>query len=230
MSDHVVEAHNLMRSYQGPAGSVDVLRGVTFAVRRGEFVAIQGTSGSGKTTLLNILGFLERPDGGTYRFDGADLSSADDDTLSAVRNGKIGFVFQHFNLIERATALRNVMLPLLYRDEEAADGEARAMAMLERVGMTHRAQHRASALSGGEQQRVAIARALINDPVLVLADEPTGNLDSATGAGILSLFSTLRADGTSLVLVTHDGIVAARADRVLGLEDGRVAGAPALTL
>ena len=200
----------------------DVLKGVTFRVRQGEFIAVMGPSGSGKSTLLNILGLLDRPDGGRYRLDGADLSEADDATLSAARNRKIGFIFQLFHLLERASALRNVTLPLLYADDDAGDGPARAARALEAVGLSHRARHLPSELSGGEQQRVAIARALVNSPALILADEPTGNVDAKSGTEILEILRRLVDAGRTLVLVTHDRSVAERADRILTLDDGRI--------
>jgi ABC-type lipoprotein export system ATPase subunit len=191
-------------------------------VRPGEFVAIMGPSGSGKSTLLNILGLLDRADGGSYRLEGVDYSAADDDALSAARNRKIGFVFQQFHLLERTTALRNVTLPLLYSAEDVTDEEARAARALEAVGLSHRAGHLPGELSGGEQQRVAVARALINDPALILADEPTGNLDAQSGAEILDTFRRLADAGRTLILVTHDRAVAERADRILTLDDGRI--------
>jgi ABC-type lipoprotein export system ATPase subunit len=221
----VIEVAGVTRSYRKGTVVTEVLKGVTFAIRAGEMVAIMGPSGSGKSTLLNILGYLDRPDSGRYRLDGIDLSDADDDTLSSVRNRKIGFVFQQFHLLERASALRNVMLPLLYADDDADDGVARGERALETVGIAHRAHHRPGELSGGEQQRVAIARALINDPAVVLADEPTGNLDARSGAEILDLFGRLHEAGRTIVLVTHDRAVADRADRILLLDDGRVTAA-----
>src|SRR5690606_22303240 len=168
------------------------------------------------------LGLLDRPDSGRYLLDGVNVSQADDDTRSATRNRKLGFVFQQFHLLERATALRNVTLPLLYADDDIEDGEERAMRSLEAVGLSHRAQHLPSELSGGEQQRVAIARALINDPALILADEPTGNLDSASGADVLRIFRRLVESGRTLVMVTHDRGVAEHADRILGFRDGHI--------
>jgi putative ABC transport system ATP-binding protein len=218
----VIEVEGLTRSYRKGSVVTDVLRGVSFHVEPGEMVAIMGPSGSGKSTLLNILGFLDRPDGGRYHLEGTDLSQAGDDALSAVRNRKIGFVFQQFHLLARTSALRNVMLPLLYADEDAADGDARAMRALDAVGLASRAHHRPGELSGGEQQRVAIARALINDPALILADEPTGNLDARSGEEILGIFRKLHDAGRTILLVTHDRAVAEHADRVLVLEDGRI--------
>lgn len=222
METAMIEAEGLTRSYRRDSLVTQVLKGVTFRIQRGEFVAIMGPSGSGKSTLMNILGLLDRPDGGRYLLDGVDLSGADDDTLSAARNRKIGFVFQQFHLLERASALRNVTLPLLYADDDHGDGAERAQRALVAVGLSHRGHHLSSELSGGEQQRVAIARALINDPALILADEPTGNLDARSGAEILEIFRRLVQEGRTLVMVTHDRTVAGRADRILVFEDGRI--------
>ena len=223
--DLVIEAERLSRSYRKGAILTPVLLDVSFRVGAGEFVAIMGRSGSGKSTLLNILGFLDRPDGGSYRFGGADLSHADDDTLSAVRNGRIGLIFQQFHLLERATALQNVMLPLVYTDDGSDDGAARAERALEAVGLAHRGHHLPGELSGGEQQRVATARALINEPALILADEPTGNLDAGSAGEILDILRKLSGAGRTIVLVTHDRDVARRADRILLLNDGRISDA-----
>lgn len=227
----MIELDALTKRYDGGArgiAAVDVLRGVSCRIQRGEFVAIMGPSGSGKTTLLNILGYLERPDSGSYRLNGVDHSRATDDTLSAVRNRQIGFVFQQFPLLDRVSALRNVMLPLLYVEDDLTDGEGRAARALEAVGLSERAQHRPSELSGGEQQRVAIARALVNDPAVILADEPTGNLDARSAGEILDILGRLRTDGRTIVLVTHDAAVAERADRILVLENGRLVAARAM--
>jgi putative ABC transport system ATP-binding protein len=218
----VIEVENLTRSYRKSGAVTEVLHGVTFRVEPGEYVAIMGASGSGKSTLLNILGFLDLPDGGRYRFEGADWSAADDDALSALRNRRIGFVFQQFHLLERVSALRNVTLPLLYAEDDDPEGDERAVRALEAVGLGHRIHHLSSELSGGEQQRVAIARALINDPALILADEPTGNLDAGNGAGIMDLFQRLHEEGRTIVMVTHDPDVARRAKRVIVLDRGRI--------
>jgi len=218
----VISARDLRRTYRSGAAETTVLRGAGLDVRRGEFVAITGASGSGKSTLMNLLGLLDQPDAGTYLLDGLDVTRADDDARSTLRSRHIGFVFQQFHLMERSTALENVMLPLLYAADEPADGEARARAALETVGLGHRLTHRPGELSGGEQQRVAIARALINDPSLILADEPTGNLDERSGAELLELLRSLQRSGRTIVLVTHDPSVAAKADRVLVMRDGRL--------
>ena len=219
----MIEAANLTKSYGRGGVVTEVLKGVSFRVAKGEFVAIMGPSGSGKSTLLNILGLLDQPDSGKHLIDNIDYALADDDTRSAARSRLIGFVFQQFHLLDRASALRNVMLPLLYADV-TRDGPARAERALDAVGLGHREHHLPSELSGGEQQRVAIARALINDPPLILADEPTGNLDAASGGEILDIFRKLVDRGRTLVLITHDKEVAYRADRVLVFSNGRMAG------
>jgi putative ABC transport system ATP-binding protein len=218
----VIEVEALVKSYRKGPVATEVLRGISFDVRQGEFIAIMGRSGSGKSTLLNILGFLDRPDGGRYRLLGEELSSRDDDTLSDARSRKVGFVFQQFHLLDRASALDNVMLPLLYVDDDAGGAE-KARTLLADVGLAHRTSHLPGELSGGEQQRVAIARALINDPALLLADEPTGNLDERSASEILAIFRRLRDGGRTIVLVTHDPLVAQHADRILHLEAGKIA-------
>jgi putative ABC transport system ATP-binding protein len=224
----MIEVEGLTRAYRRGTLGTQVLKGVSFRVRKGEFVAIMGRSGSGKSTLLNILGLLDRPDGGRYVLDDVDFSGADDDARSAARNRKLGFVFQQFHLLERASALRNVTLPLLYAEEDSGDAMRRAERALEAVGLAPRVRHLPSELSGGEQQRVAIARALINDPAVILADEPTGNLDAQSGCEVLEIFRRLVAAGRTLVLVTHDRAVAERADRILSLDDGRIVGEEAI--
>jgi putative ABC transport system ATP-binding protein len=219
----IVAMRGIERTYRTNGAATPVLRGVDLDVSAGEFVAIMGASGSGKSTLLNLLGLLDQPDAGEYLLEGLDVSRADDDTRSRLRSRHVGFVFQQFHLLDRASALDNVMLPLLYVPDEPADGEARARRELETVGLGHRLDHRPGALSGGEQQRVAIARTLINDPALLLADEPTGNLDAATGEDVLALLRALCASGRALVLVTHDAQVAAQAHRRLVMREGRLA-------
>lgn len=221
----VITVEHLAKSYRKGTIVTEVLNDVSFTVRAGEFVAIMGASGSGKSTLLNLLGFLDRPDRGTYRFEGADLTNADDVTLSNVRNARIGFVFQQFHLLERTSALDNVMLPLLYAELDVDDGEGMGRRALALVGLEQRADHQPAELSGGEQQRVAIARALINDPALILADEPTGSLDTKSGAIVLDLLRSLTDAGRTIILVTHDPGVAERADRILVISDGRIASA-----
>jgi len=224
----MIDVRDLTRTYRRGTLETSVLKGVTFHVPRGEFVAIMGPSGSGKSTLLNVLGLLDKPDSGLFLLDGADMAGADDDTLSAVRNRKLGFVFQQFHLLDRASALRNVTLPLLYTDEDVADDLDRARKALEAVGLSHRAEYFPSELSGGEQQRVAIARALINNPAVVLADEPTGNLDAGSGAEVLDIFRGLVEGGRTLVMITHDRDVAGHADRILTFSDGRIVGDEAI--
>jgi putative ABC transport system ATP-binding protein len=217
----VIEARGLGKSYRLAGRDVPVLRDLDLDVARGEFVAITGTSGSGKSTLLHILGALDRPGTGSYRFDGREMASLDDDERSRVRAHGIGFVFQGFHLLPQLTVLENVMLPFQYAAAPAANARERAVAALERVQLAHRLDHRPSELSGGEMQRTAIARAMVVEPQLLLADEPTGNLDSATGAAILDTLMEMNAAGTTLVLVTHDRDVASRAPRRVALRDGR---------
>lgn len=201
---------------------VSVLRGIDLAVEQGEFVSLQGTSGSGKSTLLHLIGLLDRMTSGTYLFDGQDVSGLDDDALSGFRNSRIGFVFQSFHLISYATALENVLLPGMYSDKPQAMLRSRAEALLEQVGLGDRMHFKPGRLSGGQQQRVAMARALLNEPDLILADEPTGQLDSGTSAEIMRLFQEVNASGTTVVLVTHDEEVARQAGRVIRLSDGIV--------
>jgi len=223
----VIEVENLVKNYVRGTVVTEVLRGIGFRVGKGEFVAVMGASGSGKSTLMNILGALDRPTSGTYRLDGQDLSTLDDDALSRVRGRKIGFVFQQFHLLDRATAVRNVLLPLVYADGDGGEGFRRAEEALEAVGLGDRKQHRPGELSGGQQQRVAIARALVTDPAVILADEPTGNLDRESGLEVLSLFERLNRQGRTIVMITHDPSVAERAGRRLFLQDGRIAEAVA---
>lgn len=201
---------------------VQILRGIDLEVRAGEYVAIVGQSGSGKTTLLNILGCLDRPTEGAYRLGGEDVSRLDDDRLSAIRNRKLGFVFQSFNLIPQLTVLENVEVPLSYARVPRAERAEKSRRLLDAVGLGHRLEHTPLQLSGGECQRVAIARALASDPLLLLADEPTGNLDTRTGKEILGLFRELHAQGRTIVLITHDPSVAAQAERTIRVRDGRI--------
>ena len=218
----MIEIENLTKTYTKGAVTTEVLKGVSFRVVRGEFVAIMGSSGAGKSTLINILGGLDQPTSGTYRLDGVDMSQADDDELSRIRNHKIGFVFQQFHLLDRADAMKNVMLPLIYADGNG-NGTARAEKALTAVGLAARKHHHPAELSGGEQQRVAIARALITDPVILLADEPTGNLDIRNGLEVLAIFQRLHREGRTLIMITHDRAVAEHARRLIVLKDGRVA-------
>jgi putative ABC transport system ATP-binding protein len=219
----VIDVQNLTKRYAKGAVVTEALGGVCFRVEKGEFVAIMGASGSGKTTLMHILGGLDRPTSGTYRLDGLDMAQATDDELSGIRNRKIGFVFQQFYLLDRADALKNVMLPLIYADG-AGDDDARAGQALAAVGLGTRTRHRPAELSGGEQQRVAIARALVTNPVLILADEPTGNLDVRNGLEVLAIFQRLHREGRTLVMITHDAAVAEHASRRIVLQDGRITG------
>lgn len=218
----MIEIEGLTKIYRMGKVNVTALREVSFCIERSETVAIMGPSGSGKSTLLNILGCLDVPTHGRYILDGVDVSKLSGNALAAIRNRKIGFVFQQFNLLGRATALRNVELPLLYAGVEKGRRQ-RALAALEAVGLAERVHHRPLEMSGGEQQRVAIARAIVNDPAIILADEPTGNLDTKTGAAIMDLLLQLnRERGLTLILVTHDPGIGALAQRILRLRDGRL--------
>jgi putative ABC transport system ATP-binding protein len=225
MSEHLIEVQDLSKVYGEGDAEVRALDGVSASVERGEFVAVMGPSGSGKSTFMNILGCLDRPTGGAYFLDGRDVSGLSKNELADVRNQKIGFVFQSFNLLPRLTALGNVMLPLLYnsRDGLSADErERRAIIALESVGLGKRLRHRPNQLSGGQQQRVAIARALVNRPPLILADEPTGNLDSKSSVEIMDLLHELHAQGVTVAMVTHEPDIAAHAQRVICVKDGKV--------
>lgn len=199
---------------------VPVLKGINLSVEDGEYVAIMGTSGSGKSTLMNIIGCLDRPTSGIYILDGRDLTTLDDDELADIRNQYIGFVFQQFNLLPRLTALENVMLPMIYADVSRSERIESATEALEKMGLADRLNNRPSQLSGGQQQRVAIARALVNDPALVLADEPTGALDSETSHEIMALLTELNQNGTTIAIVTHDATVAAQTKRIINMQDG----------
>ena len=219
----VIEIDNLAKVYHpGEQNEVRALRGVSMRIDRGEFVALTGPSGSGKTTLMNLIGCLDVPSSGNYRLDGVEVATLDAAQRANLRRDKIGFVFQSFQLLHRLTALENVMMPLAYGDVPRSERRPRALAALEAIGLGARAGHRPSELSGGQQQRVAIARALINSPPVVLADEPTGALDSKTGAEILALFGRLRDEGRTIVLITHDAGVAAHANRRYAMHDGEL--------
>jgi len=218
----MIEFKNVTKSFQSGSIKTDVLKGLTFKVDKGEFAAIMAPSGTGKTTLLNILGCLMKASSGSYLFEDIDIETLNDDQLSDIRNKKIGFVFQTFNLLERTSALDNVLLPLVYADDYPADAKQRAIKLLESVGLKERVNYKPSELSGGQQQRVAISRALINNPTIILADEPTGNLDSESSKEVMNIFKTLHGQGRTIVVVTHDINIARNAGRIIFLKDGRV--------
>jgi putative ABC transport system ATP-binding protein len=220
----LIRTEDVARRYRMGGETIEALRGVNLVIRRGDYTAIMGPSGCGKSTLMNIVGCLDAPDGGRYWLDGQLVSDLSDRELAQVRNRAIGFVFQSFALLPRATALQNVELPLVYAHVPRRERLRRAAEALERVGLTGRSRHRPAELSGGQRQRVAIARALVTSPSLLLADEPTGNLDTATGEEILALFDDIHRAGNSVIVVTHDAGVAARASRVLRMLDGRIEG------
>lgn len=213
---------DIYKDYRQGKNEVKVLKGISLNVREGEYVAIMGPSGSGKSTLMNIIGALDRPTAGSYFLDGEDVSVLDDDALAAVRNRKIGFVFQTFNLLPRMTAQRNVELPLVYAGLPGKARRELALQALDRVGLTDRAHHRPNEMSGGQRQRVAIARALVVNPRILFADEPTGNLDSKTGDDILALFQELHASGSTVVMVTHEQDVSRHAERIVHIRDGLI--------
>ena len=222
MSGPIIQMQGIIKRYYiGKPNELEILHGIDLTVNEGEFVAIVGESGSGKSTLMNIIGALDRPTEGGYALDGVEVAAAKDKQLSAIRNQKIGFVFQTFNLIGRTSALKNVELPMLYAGLPARQRSARARELLERVGMSDRAKHEPSELSGGQKQRVAIARALANRPALLLADEPTGALDSATSRTVMDIFHRLHAEGMTIVLITHSQELAAECGRILTLRDGQ---------
>ena len=220
----LIRFENISRRYQMGAETVHALRGVNLVIERGEYVAIMGPSGSGKSTMMNLIGCLDTPSDGTYTLNDSNVSEMDDNQLAEIRNREIGFVFQTFNLLARATALRNVELPLIYAGWSLEERREAAAEALAKVGLGPRAQHRPNELSGGERQRVAIARALVTRPSLILADEPTGNLDSRTGEEIMTLFDTLHDAGNTIVLVTHEEDIARHARRIVRLRDGQIAG------
>jgi putative ABC transport system ATP-binding protein len=214
----LIEIRNLTKTYPIGTHEVNALRGVSLDMDKGEFVAIMGPSGSGKSTLMNLLGCLDRPSEGTYRLDEVNVKDLNDDELAEIRNRKIGFVFQTFNLLGRNTALENVELPLFYAGIH--DTKEKALRALKEVGLSHRADHRPNELSGGERQRVAIARAIVLDPPLILADEPTGNLDTKTGKEIMEIFGSLNKKGTTIILVTHEHDIAKKCPRIIYTRDG----------
>jgi putative ABC transport system ATP-binding protein len=218
----LIETRDLWKTYVMGDEEIHALRGVSIAIEKGEYVAIMGPSGSGKSTLMNLIGCLDTPSKGTYLLNGKEVSQMNDNELARIRNEEIGFVFQTFNLLPRATALHNVELPLVYAGVSKKDRLERAKAALERVELTQRMNHRPNELSGGQRQRVAIARALVNNPSILLADEPTGNLDSKTGVEIMALFARLHGAGNTIILVTHEADIAAYAHRVISIRDGQV--------
>ena len=225
MQQPIIEMHGIVKRYYiGKPGELEILHGIDLAVYPGEFVAIVGESGSGKSTLMNIIGVLDKPTEGSYILDGVDVGKARDGELSDIRNRKIGFVFQTFNLIGRTSAQKNVELPLLYARVGARQRAKRAKELLEQVGMSERATHEPNELSGGQKQRVAIARALANRPALLLADEPTGALDSATSRTVMDIFHDLHRQGMTIVLITHSQQLAEECQRILTLQDGRIIG------
>ncbi|WGL16316.1 ABC transporter ATP-binding protein [Microbulbifer bruguierae] len=218
----MITVTNLTRHYGEGDARVTALAGVSLEIRRNEFVAVMGSSGSGKSTLMNILGCLDQQNSGEYLLDGRSIGSLDDDALSALRNRHIGFIFQTFHLLPRLSALRNVMLPLRYSDVDEQTAQQRAQELLQRVGLGHRLQHKPFEMSGGQRQRVAIARALVNNPKVIFADEPTGNLDSKTSGEILELLNGLHREGQTIVMVTHEAEIAAHAQRIIRMSDGKV--------
>jgi putative ABC transport system ATP-binding protein len=218
----IVEFADVRKTYQMGMVIVEALRGVSFAVEPGAYISIMGPSGCGKSTLLNLLGCLDRPTSGSYHLGGEDVSRMEDDALSSVRGARLGFVFQSYNLIQQLTVLENIEVPLYYQGFSEEESRAKARGLAARVGLEDRLDHKPFELSGGQQQRVAIARALVNDPLVLLADEPTGNLDSTSGRDILRFFDDLNRQGTTLIMVTHDTSVAEHASRAIRLRDGRI--------
>ncbi|WP_179335351.1 ABC transporter ATP-binding protein [Winogradskyella costae] len=220
MSGNVIEIRNIIRDFKLGQEIVHVLKGIDLDIKRGEYVAIMGPSGSGKSTLMNLLGCLDTPTAGSYNLNGNDVSQMSDDELADIRNTEIGFVFQTFNLLPRTTALDNVALPMVYAGFSKKDRIARATEVLTDVGLADRMDHKPNQLSGGQRQRVAVGRALVNKPSIILADEPTGNLDSKTGIEIMKLFGDIHAAGNTVIMVTHEEDIAAHANRVIRLRDG----------
>ena len=218
----MITTNDLWKTYVMGDEEIHALRGLSINIERGEYVAIMGPSGSGKSTLMNLIGCLDTPTKGSYQLNGKEVASMNDDELARIRNEEIGFVFQTFNLLPRATALHNVELPLVYAGVSSKDRQTRAMQALEKVELTARSTHRPNELSGGQRQRVAIARALVNNPSILLADEPTGNLDSKTGEEIMQVFKRLHEGGNTIILVTHEADIAAHAHRVIYVRDGQV--------
>jgi putative ABC transport system ATP-binding protein len=222
MPSPIVQFADVRKTYQMGPVTVEALRGVSFGIEPGDYISIMGPSGCGKSTLLNLLGCLDRPSSGQYFLGGEDVSQMDDDALSAVRGARLGFIFQSYNLIQQLTVLENIEVPLYYQDRPEDESRELARKLAARVGLENRLDHKPFELSGGQQQRVAIARALVNDPLVLLADEPTGNLDSTSGADILKLFGELNEQGKTLILVTHDPQVGRSARRTIRLRDGQL--------
>ena len=218
----IIKVQNIKKSYTVGTQKVHALRGINLSVEKGEFMAIMGPSGSGKTTLMNIIGCLDTPTSGKYKLNGSSVASLQDDELASIRNKEIGFVFQSFNLLAKNTTLDNVMLPLKYAGFNKKDAVLKAKDGIERVGLTDRINHAPAELSGGQQQRVAIARALVNNPSIIFADEPTGNLDSKTGVEVMSLFKELNSKGQTIILITHEDSVAQQSNRIITIMDGLI--------
>jgi putative ABC transport system ATP-binding protein len=222
METPIVEFRDVRKTYEVGTITVNALRGVSFAVRPGDYISIMGPSGCGKSTMLNLLGCLDRPTSGSYWLGGEDVSRMQDDDLSSIRGARLGFVFQSYNLIQQLTVIENIEVPLYYQGWPESESRSKAKELAERVGLQNRLDHKPFELSGGQQQRVAIARALVNDPLLILADEPTGNLDSTSGGDILQLFDQLNRNGKTIIMVTHDDDVAHRSGRSIRLRDGQI--------
>lgn len=222
MVEPLIQVQNLCKTYESEGVKTAALCGATFKIEKGEFVSIMGPSGSGKSTLMQMLGMLDRPSGGNYFFEGRDVNTFDDDTLAGIRNKKIGFVFQAFNLLPRTSVFENVELPLLYDQKPDKNNKEKVLGALRAVGMEHREKYLSNQLSGGEKQRVAIARALVNDPEIVFADEPTGNLDSRSGLQVMKILQNLNNAGHTIILVTHETYTAEHAKRIIYIKDGQV--------
>jgi putative ABC transport system ATP-binding protein len=218
----IIETNNLKRLFQVGSETVEALKGINLSVEKGEFVSIMGPSGSGKTTLMNIIGCLDTPSEGTYYLNNQLVNELDDDELASIRNKEIGFVFQSFHLLAKNSALNNVMLPMKYAGVKESEAEKRAINVLDKVGLSDRTSHAPSELSGGQQQRVAIARALVNNPSIIFADEPTGNLDSQTGDDVMNLFKELNSQGQTIILITHEEDIARQSKRIINIRDGLI--------